>query len=294
MTPGIIAFFTIVAVLLAFYAAFAPNRVVQEQVNLGTESQSGMFAKFVRPTLVSLMPATPIWLGRYAQTSPGVDGLLRRSGNPWGVTAEQFVLLRFLSAAGGATLLSLQTALGFLPIPAYLGFALGAVMGYIVPGALLGAAWGKRKKDLTRTLPEALDLLRISMNAGYNFSNALTQVVTLLPPGATNTELTTVLHDIRSGRTVDQALATFKERVPLDQVETFASAVSISNSMGTDMADTLAAQSGEARAQYERTVEQKAQKLQTTLFLPIIGMLLPSMLVMIFAPALSQLGNGML
>jgi len=294
MTPGIIAFFTIVAVLLAFYAAFAPNRPVQESVSAAEAADNGLFGKYVRPTLISLMPATPMWLGKYAQTSPGVDGLLRRSGNPWNVTPEQFVLLRFLAAAAGAALLSLQTALGFLPIPAYLGFALGALMGYIVPGALLGAAWGKRKKDLTRTLPEALDLLRISMNAGYNFTNALTQVVALLPEGATHTELSTVLNDIRSGRTVDQALAAFKQRVPLDQVETFASAVSISNSMGTDMADTLAAQSSEARAQYERTVEQKAQKLQTTLFLPIIGMLLPSMLVIIFAPALAQLGSSML
>lgn len=291
MTPGIVAFFTIVAVLLAFYAAFAPNRPVVAEDPEARRS-NGLFDKYVRPTLNSLLPATPMWLGRYAHTSPGVEGLLRRSGNPWNVTPEQFVLLRFLAAAAGATFLSLQSALGFVPVWPILAFAGGAVLGYLVPGALLAAAWGKRKKDITRTLPEALDLLRISMNAGYNFSNALSSVVGMLPEGATRTELTQVLSDIRAGRTVDQALAAFKTRMPLDQVETFASAVSISNSMGTDMADTLAGQANEARAQYERNVEQRAQKLQTTLFLPIIGMLLPSMLILIFAPALAQLGNA--
>lgn len=290
MTPGIVAFFAILAVLLAFYAAFAPSHAVPDSDgDIG--SPDTPFNRFVRPAIRNFLPTAPMFLAKYARTNPGVEGVLRRSGNPWHITPEEYVVLRLLAAAAGATLLSFMTAFGLIPIPPLLGFAAGALIGYLVPSALLSAAWGKRRKDVARTLPEALDLLRICMNAGFNFSNSLGQVVGLLPQGPTREELTRVLSDIRSGKTVDQALDDFANRVPTEQVDAFVSAVSISNSMGTDMAKTLADQADEARLQYERKVEQKAQRLQTTLFLPIIAMLLPSMLIIIFAPALSEIGS---
>lgn len=290
MSPGIIAFFVIVSVLFACYAAFAPANPVTEPDHEGAASP-GAFGKYIRPTVRNLLPTAPAVLNKYARSNPGIDSALRRSGNPWKVTPEEYVVLRLLSAAVGATLLSLLTGFGLLPVPAFAGFALGAALGYFVPSVLLSGQWGKRRKEVLRTLPDALDLLRICMNAGYNFTNALGQVVVLLPEGPTREELTRVLSDVRAGRTVDQALDDFAARIPTDQVDAFVSAVSIANSMGTDMASTLASQADETRRQYERKVEEKAQKLQTTLFLPIIGMLLPSMLIIIFAPALSQIGQ---
>lgn len=290
MTPGIIAFFTIVAVLLAFYAAFAPSHPVAE-TDSDVGSPTSGFNKYIRPAVSNFLPTAPVFLNKYAYSSPGIESILMRSGNPWHLTPAEYVVLRLLSAAAGATVLSIMTAFGLIPIEPIYGFLAGALVGYIVPSALLSTAWGKRRKEVARTLPEALDLLRICMSAGYNFSNALGQIVALLPDGTTRQELTRVLSDIRAGKTVEQALDDFAERVPTDQVDSFVSAVSISNSMGTDMARTLAAQADEARAVYERKVEQKAQKLQTTLFIPVIAMLLPSMMIIIFAPALSEIGS---
>lgn len=290
MTPGIIAFFTIIAVLLAFYAAFAPSHATPQNGDDVGPPNSG-FNKYVRPAVSNFLPTAPAFLNKYAYSSPGIESILRRSGNPWRLTPAEYVVLRLLSAAAGATVLSIMTAFGLIPIEPVLGFFAGAATGYIVPSALLATAWGKRRKEVARTLPEALDLLRICMSAGYNFTNSLGQIVALLPEGTTRQELSRVLSDIQSGKTVTESLDDFAERIPTDQVDSFVSAVSIANSMGTDMARTLAAQADEARAVYERKVEQKAQKLQTTLFIPIIAMLLPSMMIIIFAPAMSEIGS---
>lgn len=293
MTPGLVAFFTILAVLTACYAAFAPARkvVFNDDDAYASDEPKGTFDRWVRPAVRNFLPIAPSFLVKYANTSTSVASLLVRSGNPWRLTAEEYIVMRFLAAGVGAAALSFYAAMGFFPLDTIFAFLGGAVFGWMVPGLLLSTAWGKRKKDIIRTLPEALDLLRICLNAGYNFANALGQVVLLLPPGASRQELTRVVADLRSGRTVSQSMESFAERVPLEQVESFVRAVNISQSMGTDMASTLASQSEEARAQYERIVEVKAQKLQTTLFLPIIGMFLPSLMILIFGPAVSDLGS---
>lgn len=291
MTPGIVAFFTIIAVLLAFYAAFAPRRKVAVPGGGEATQPEGAFDRYVRPAIWNFLPTAPPSLAKYAYTNASIASLLRRSGNPWHVTAEEFLILRLLSAAALATVGSALTAFGLVPLNPVLGFLLGIGIGYLLPQSLLSGEWGKRRRDLTRTLPEALDLLRICLNAGYNFTNALAQVVHLIPDGATRQELMRVVADLQAGRTITQAMDDFSTRAPLDQVEAFVSAVGVAQSMGTDMGSTLAGQANEARAQYERKIEQRAQKLQTTLFLPIIGMFLPALVILIFAPSISDLGS---
>jgi tight adherence protein C len=294
MDPGIVAFFTVLAVLTACYAAFAPSRkIVVDDMVQDDSVQPTLFDKWLRPAIRNVMPMTPYSLSRYAQQSNSIGSLLVRSGNPWRVTPDEFMILRIIGAALVAAVLSFYAALGFFPAPAFLMFFAGAALGFFVPTLLLSTIWGKRKKEIVRTLPEALDLLRICLNAGYNFSNAMTQVVIMLPDGATREELMRVVADLRSGRTVAQSMADFAERVPIEQVESFVRAVNVSQSMGTDMASTLSNQADEARAEYERVVEVKAQKLQTTLFLPIIGMFLPALMILIFGPSLSDLGSAL-
>ena len=191
----------------------------------------------------------------------------------------------------GAAALSIYGAMGYLPLPPILSFIAGLGLGAFIPQAILSSTWGKRKKELNRTLPEALDLMRICLNAGYNFTNALSEVVTLLPNGTTRNELKRTQADLRSGKTVAQAMEDFAYRCPTEQVEAFVRAVNISQAMGTDMASTLMAQAYEARLANERVVDVKAQKLQTTLFLPIIAFFLPVLMIVIFGPSVADVGS---
>lgn len=293
MSPGLVAFFTFLAVLTACYAAFAPARkiTVNEETDTVKKERHGLFDKWIRPAVRNLMPLAPQSVSKYAEGSSATQNLLIRSGNPWNVTAEEFIIVRIIAAFLGAAALAAYSAVGFFPLPPVLSFLGGAVLGWVIPGQMLSFKWSAAKKDLQRTLPEALDLLRICLNAGLSFSNALTQVVVLLPPGATKREMTRVVSDLRAGRTLEQAMRDFSNRMPLEQVDSFTRAVIVSQSMGTDMVATLSGQATEARNKYERAVDVKAQKLQTTLFLPIIAFFMPALLLLIFAPGLAQLAN---
>lgn len=294
MTPGIAAFFAILAVLTGSYAALAPTRKItlnaDDEYLIDTETP-GLFNKWVRPAIQNFLPVAPSFLIAHARGSGPVASLLIRSGNPWRLRPEEYVVLRVISAAALAAVGSVLSVLAVIPVSPLIGFLGGIAMGWFLPAALLGSAWSTRKKAMIRTLPEALDLLRICFNAGLTFTNALAQVIVLLPDGPARTELTRVQADLNAGRTVNQAMEDFAVRMPTEQVESFVRAVAISQDMGTDMAATLASQADEARLQYERNVDVKAQKLQTNLFIPIILLFLPALLILIFGPSITSLAG---
>lgn len=295
MTAGLVGFFTLLAVLTSVYAMFAPvnkraARLASRPMAEGTAADTP-FDRWIRPAIRNFMPQTPMALTEYARKNDNVTSLLARTGNPWRVGAEEYVVLRVMAVITGIMLGTLLTAINYLPFPVFVGMAVGAGLGFIAPKAWLDSAWAKRRRNVNRTLPEALDLLRICMNAGYNFTNALAQTVELLPPETMRLELERVLAEVRAGRPLVTALATFATRCPTEGVEAFVRAISQGQATGADIADTLTYQSEEARNQYERMVELRAQKLQTTMFFPIIAIFLPILMIIMFAPSLAQLGT---
>lgn len=296
MSPGLIAFFAIIAILLASYAIFAPENnnfttnIDGETVPL--TNPNGLFEKWVRPAIHNFLPHSPDSLTEYAHNSEGIQGLLARSGNPWRITAEEYIVFRVLAGGVGALFLLFLTTTHYISIPHIASLFLGLVVGQLIPKILLDSKWSKRKREVTRTLPEALDLLRICMNAGQNFSNALIQTVALIPPGVTQEELRRVVAEVSAGRRLTTALRAFSTRCPTEGVEAFVRAIEQSEASGSDIATTLSYQSDETRASYERAVEVRAQKLQTTLFLPIIAFLLPVLMILIFGPAMSSIGGA--
>lgn len=292
MTAGLIAFFAGLAVLIGFYALFAPKPSSDDPVAAAPTALSakrGLFDRWVRPAVSNILPQTPGALRSFARNSDNISVLLARTDNPWRVSPEEYVVVRVGSVVFGGMLLLVLSALGLFPIPVYFAVPAGLLIGYIAPKAMLDGAWAKRRRDLTAMLPEALDLLRICMNAGFNFPNALKQTVELLQPSVTKTELSRVSAELNAGRTLNAALESFARRCPVESAESFVRSISQAQATGADIASTLAYQSSESRAEYERLVETKAAKLQTTLFLPLIGFFLPTLLILLFGPAVVTL-----
>lgn len=295
MSVGLVSFFVVIAVLLTFYAIFAPTNTSAKVYPLRPSAEGekeALFERWIRPAVRNLLPQTPLALTEYARKNDNIAALLARTGNPWRVSPEEYMVVRILAVAGGVILMTLLVLIGYANIPIYIASPVGAFLGYIAPKALLDAAWAKRRNSLNQTLPEVLDMLRICMNAGYNFSNALAQTVDLLVESPTKEEFNRVLSEMRAGRTIMQALTSFARRCPTEGVEAFVRAISQSQSTGADIASTLTYQSEEARAEYERAVDVKAQKLQTTLFMPLIGFFLPVLMIIIFGPAVTALGSA--
>lgn len=294
MTVGLTAFFVVLSVLIAFYAVLAPqgNRKINKVID-GGEAPSSFFNKWVRPAVRNFLPQTPLALTEYARKNGQITSLLSRAGNPWRVTPEEYVAVRILAVIFGVMIFLFATVVGYLEIPIIASLGLGLLVGYLMPEQLLKGRWNKRRRDLETTLPEALDMLRICLNAGYNFSNGLEETIKLLPSGATKSELTRVTSELRAGRTTEQALQGLANRCPTDGVESFVRVISQAQATGVDIASTLSFQADEARADYERQVDVRAQKMQTTLFFPIIGLLLPVLMVLMFAPSVATLQDAL-
>jgi len=295
MDAGLVAFFVIIALLLAFYALLAPTNTTIKTSFGETiiENRGGLFEKIVRPAVRNFLPQSPLALTEYAHKNDGVKALLARTGNPWRVSPEEYVAVRVLSILAGVVILTIMSVFGLMPIPVYYALPLGIGLGYFAPKALLDTAWAKRRRELRSTLPEALDLLRICLNAGYNFSNALKQTSDMLPPGTTRSELARMSSEIAAGRSLNESLNAFSYRCPTDGVEAFVRAISQANTTGSDISATLAYQSEETRAEYERIIETRAQRLQTTLFFPIILFLLPVLMILLFGPSLTGIESSL-
>lgn len=290
MSAGLVAFFVALAVLTTFYAIFAPsNQKVLKSLPVVDYSSGTWFDKWIRPAVRNFLPQTPLALTRYARKNGTVAATLARSGNPWRVSPEEYIVVRVLATVAGIAFGLLIGSFGSIEVSPLAAGAFGALVGYTTPQSLLSSEWNKRRRDLETTLPEALDMLRIALDAGYNFNNALQQTIELLPQGATRLELARVNSELKAGRPLATALTGFAYRCPTDGVEAFVRVITQAQATGVDIASTLAFQADEARADYERQVDVKAQKMQTTLFFPIIGLLLPVLVILMFAPSVSNL-----
>lgn len=299
---GFAAFMAALTAFILVYAIMAPVREVSfddfeevESQTPGTVAEgSGLFEKFVRPMIRNFLPQTPMSAQIKARNNSKVRELLVRSGNPWNIQPEEFFALRFLSAGAGFIAAITLLFLEILPtmLPWYGWLAVGTGVGAFLPKVLLDKEKGKRVKAARKGLPEALDLLVITLNSGQNFSPALAEVVQRLPEGIIREELTRVSADLRAGRTLEMSLTDFARRAPSEEVESFCKAVQQSERLGADVAATLTDQSETARASYEAALDVRIGKLPTTLFFPILGLMLPALFITILAPAFSNIANA--
>lgn len=301
---GLAAFLMAFAVFVGVYAIIAPvNELPKDDfaddpaygpsdaVMPTDPTKAGMFQRIVLPTVRNFLPQTPMSALIKARNNSKTIELLVRSGNPWGIQPEEFFGLRILAAIAGLGAGLLLSVAGLLPslLPVYGWMAAGALVGSYLPKVRLDSAKGKRRKAAQKGLPEALDLMVITLNAGANFAPALAEVVDRLPAGIIKDELSRVSTDLRAGKTLEQSLTDFARRAPSDEVESFCKAVVQAERLGADVSDTLKAQAEAARQSYEASLDERIGKLPTTLYFPILGLMLPALFVVILAPALSSI-----
>jgi tight adherence protein C len=298
MSVGLIVFLFGVAAFLAVYAIKAPvhelayDEYAEFLTVPGEDRPAGLFDKVVRPALRNFLPQAPMSARIKARGNSKVTELLVRSGNPWNITPEEFAGVKMLGAVGGFFAGLVLSVTEFLPGPPLASMALGAGIGFFMPKVLLDKEYGKRRKSAQRGLPESLDLLRITLNSGMNFQPALTEVCQRLPEGVVQVELARLNDDLRSGRTLERAMTDFARRAPSEEVESFCKAVIQAERLGADVSETLAAQSVSARQAYEASLDARIGKLPTTLFFPILALMVPALFIVILAPAFADINKA--
>lgn len=303
MTIGAVSFLAGLTVAIFFYAIFTPAKKVNarrkasidlfsDQEDTSSEELKS-FDKYVRPTLRNFLPQAPLVHTMRDETRSRIENLLLQSDNPFKLTPEEYVGLQFLSAAFGipiGVIVGLMSPTEFFNI--YMAVPLFAVMMFFIPHIIHTSRRDSKTNKIQKELPEALDLLVVTINAGNTFVPAMSKVADRLPEENTmRREFKKVVAEINTGVTKETALQNLSYRTASDDIAAFVGAFLQSDKTGADPTESLQAQAQLARQSYEARLEQKTAKLNTLMFIPLIPTMLPALLIIFLAPSLMQLGS---
>ena len=273
------------AVLEAFSAAPAP---------LQEELQPGFRARVLVPTLDRLAG-----MGRRITPSGYTERILHAlnvAGNPPWWTVDRVMSLKVVGVGAGALaglLLGLVLDKGTASVLVCAG--LGVTAGYFGPNFYLYQKGYDRTEKMQRELPDALDLLSISVEAGLGFDAALSQVARNTE-GPLSAEFARVLQEMQIGLGRSNALRAMGERSTLPDLRTFCSAMVQADAFGIPVGQVLRVQSSEIRIKRRQRAEEAAQKIPVKIMVPLVLFILPALFVAILGPAaismMGQFGGG--
>ncbi len=171
---------------------------------------------------------------------------------------------------------------------------LGGIVGALLPFLQLHSMIRTRKKKIRRQLPEFLDLLCVSVQAGLSFDGAVAKIITRMKGPLIN-EFQRVQNDVSLGMTHQYALTQMSRRCDLEEIYLFTTSVIQAEKLGTSMSRTLKMQADNIRERHRQYVKAQALKAPVKIIFPMVLFIFPSIFVVLLFPAvltiIKTLGN---
>jgi len=210
---------------------------------------------------------------------------LELAGNPAGWNADRVSagkVVGFFAALGLSMLFCLVIGIPFLPT---LGLVVAAsVAGYMAPNMYLYQRAYDRAAQMQKALPDAIDLLTISVESGLGFDAAVAQVARNTE-GPLADEFARMLQEMQIGRGRTEALRSLADRTNLPDVRGFVSAMVQADAFGIPIGQVLRVQSSEIRVKKRQWAEEQAQKVPVKILIPLIFCVLPCLFIAVLGPA---------
>lgn len=207
------------------------------------------------------------------------------AGNPAGWTVDRVSALKVIGFAAAlvvSLVVSLAMGLAFAPT---LGFVVVASLaGYMAPNMYLYQKAYDRAAQLQKELPDAIDLLTISVESGLGFDAAVSQVARNTE-GPLAEEFARMLQEMQIGRGRSEALRSLADRANLPDLRSFVSAMVQADAFGIPVGQVLRVQSGEIRLKRRQWAEEQAQKVPVKILVPLIFCILPCLFIAVLGPA---------
>ncbi len=302
MTPEIIvAVLAAVAVLLVTYgvAARPTEDAVQQRLSQlvvapksleEMELNQPFYDRTVRPLIQRLSRVRK-------QKDGGViartDARLERAGYPGGLRGADWMGVKILGLIVGAVGLFLVALLltGGTITVAFLAGVVGLMIGFVGPEFWLGKKIKARSMAMMLQLPDALDLLTISVEAGLGFDAALAKCVEKMK-GPLIDEFRQALAEVRMGRTRRDALRDVATRADDQSLSNFIGAIVQAETLGVPIAKVLQIQSQQLRIVRRQRAEEAAAKAPIKMLFPMVGCIFPTIFIVILGPAVITVMGG--
>jgi tight adherence protein C len=296
--PAIAGFLAFFGVLLAVLGAGMPPKrdPIEERLYRATqrtqslediELQAPFMERFLKPLAGQLsklvMRLTP------TGAMEGTQRKLMYAGLSGQMQVSDFLGLRGLSTIIGLALAffiaveTSQQTLGFLVLVILLGVA-----GYFVPDLWIRGRISRRKDQMTHALPDAIDLLTISVEAGLGFDLALARVVQKSDNALTR-EFARVIQEMRVGIARRDALRAMVERTGVQDLGTFISAIIQAEQLGASIANVLRIQAVEMRVRRRQRAETLAHQAPIKMLFPMAFLIFPPIFIVVLGPAIPPL-----
>ena len=223
----------------------------------------------------------------------GMEAIQRKlalAGNPYRWTPADYLGVKaFAALVLGGVLFFLMT-IGGNPGYAFVFGGIGVAFGWFGPELLLRSKTQRRQKQIQRALPDALDLLVISVEAGLGFDAAIQRLVDKRQD-ALATEFARVLAEMRVGRSRRDALKDMVLRTQVPDLNNFVGAILQAEQLGVSVTKVLTVQAEQMRTVRRQRAEEKAAQLQLKLIFPLAIFIFPALCVVIMGPIWPTLAN---
>lgn len=214
---------------------------------------------------------------------------LSRAGYPRGMGLERLMLAKAAALLGGGGFaIALAAVAGWGLGGTLLGTAVIGLAAFYLPDVWLNRRIEARQHRIVLELPDTLDMLTISVEAGLGFDAALVKLIRSRP-GALSVEFGRVLQEIQAGASRKEALRGMADRLDIPELSAFAASIVQADIFGVSIAKVLRTQAGEMRLRRRQRAEEQAQKAPVKMVIPLVLCILPATIIVVGGPAVVRI-----
>lgn len=240
------------------------------------------YDRVIKPILVG-MEKRMSGRGR-AEKDRELQDLLIMAGNPGNLTPGQFRALKILLMIVSSSICTLLFVILGLNMRFLMLFLVVPIMGSLVmPMFILKKKVTTRQKLVKRAIPDCLDLLTVSVEAGLGFDQAVSKYVEKVANPLAE-EFNRMLQEVKMGKQRRDSLRDMATRVKIEELDTFISSIIQADTLGVSIANVLRIQSEQIRIKRRQEIEEQAMKAPLKMLFPMILFIFPTIFIVVFGP----------
>jgi tight adherence protein C len=251
------------------------------------ELEEPFYERVVKPTIAGISRL----LGRLtpSQGAEKARQMLVLAGNPYNMQVAEFMGMRILAALLlGAATFGLTLVIGLPALNMLMYTAVMLLIGYLLPLFWLRGRIKKRQKAILKALPDAIDLMTISVEAGLAFDGAMQRVADKWD-NELSQEFARAIQEMRVGKSKRDALREMVARTAVPDLSTFVASVIQADQLGVSIAKVLRVQSEQMRVRRRQRAEEQAHKAPILIMIPLVFLIFPATYIVILGPAVPKI-----